>query len=187
VEETKLGIARGTAPEVKQHGEMLAKDHSGFIAAFERIFMKHGIKRTAPSDNAATGQRHQAVIDSLRTRSGANFDREYITEAIIDLSGVHCTGERDASSHREGACARSSPEGGAAGFQEAPRDDYRGLQKTQYPRRKMIMEDVRVFDRSLSAASNLFDGTAELVSVHNRDGPRRKSNRTASCYVAENP
>ena len=84
MEETKLGIARGTAPEVKQHGEMLAKDHSGFIAAFERIFMKHDIKRTAPSDNAATEQRHQAVIDSLRTRSGANFDREYITEAIID-------------------------------------------------------------------------------------------------------
>ena len=187
MEETKLGIARGTAPEVKQHGEMLAKDHSGFIAAFERIFMKHGIKRTAPSDNAATEQRHQAVIDSLRTRSGANFDREYITEAIIDYRAFIALVSETLLPTVKEACARSSPEGGAAGFQEAPRDDYRGLQKTQYPRRKMIMEDVRVFDRSLSAASNLFDGTAELVSVHNRDGPRRKSNRTASCYVAENP
>ena len=84
VEEAKLGIARGTAPEVKQHGEMVAKDHSGVIAAFEGILMEHGIKPTAPSDNAATEQHHQAVIDSLRARSGANFDREYITEAIID-------------------------------------------------------------------------------------------------------
>ena len=52
VEEAELGIARGTAPEVKQHGEMVAKDHSGVIAAFEGILMEHGIKPTAPSDNA---------------------------------------------------------------------------------------------------------------------------------------
>jgi len=31
VEETKLGIARGTAPEVKQHGEMLAKVTAGSL------------------------------------------------------------------------------------------------------------------------------------------------------------
>ena len=37
VEEAKLGIARGTAPEVKQHGEMVAKDHGGVIASFEGI------------------------------------------------------------------------------------------------------------------------------------------------------
>src|SRR6476620_4214675 len=79
-----LGIARGTAPEVKQHGEMVAKDHSGVITTFEGILMEHGIKPTAPSDNAATEQRHRAVIDSLKARSGTDFDREFITEAIID-------------------------------------------------------------------------------------------------------
>jgi putative membrane protein len=84
VEEATLGIARGTAPKVRRHGEMVAKDHSGVIATFERILLEHGIKPTAPSDNAATEQRHQAVIDALKARSGADFDREYITEAIID-------------------------------------------------------------------------------------------------------
>jgi predicted outer membrane protein len=84
VEEAELGIARGTAPEVKQHGEMVANDHSGVITAFEGILMEHGIKPTAPTDNAATEQRHRAVIDSLKARSGIDFDREYITEAIID-------------------------------------------------------------------------------------------------------
>jgi len=63
VEETKLGIARGTAPEVKQHGEMLAKDHSGFIAAFERIFMKHGIKRTAlPTTRLSNATRRSLTL-----------------------------------------------------------------------------------------------------------------------------
>jgi predicted outer membrane protein len=84
VEEAKLGIAHGTSPEVKQHGEMVAQDHSGLIAAFRGILMEHGITPTPPSDNAATEQHHQAVIDALKTRSGADFDREYITEAIID-------------------------------------------------------------------------------------------------------
>lgn len=51
----------------------------------------------------------------------------------------------------------------------------------------MIVVDARVADRSLEAVSNLFDGTAELVGVHNRDESRRKSDRTASCQVAENP
>lgn len=83
VEEAELGIARGTAREVKQH-EMVANDHRGVITAFEGILMEHGIKPTAPSDNAATEQRHRAVIDTLKARSSADFDREYITEAIID-------------------------------------------------------------------------------------------------------
>ena len=84
VEEAKLGIARGTAPEVKQHGEMVAKDHGGVIASFEGILTEQGIEPTAPSGNAPTVQQHQAVIDALKARSGADFDREYLTEAIID-------------------------------------------------------------------------------------------------------
>jgi predicted outer membrane protein len=46
--------------------------------------MERGIEPTAPSDSAATEQRHQAVLDSLKARRGADFDREYITEAMID-------------------------------------------------------------------------------------------------------
>jgi putative membrane protein len=83
VDEAKLGIARGTASEVKEHGEMVVKDHGGVIAAFEGLLTEQGIKPMAPSDDAATVQHHQAVMDSLKSRSGADFDREYLTQAII--------------------------------------------------------------------------------------------------------
>ena len=63
---------------------MVAKDHGGVIASFEGILTEQGIEPTAPSGNAPTVQQHQAVIDALKARSGADFDREYLTEAIID-------------------------------------------------------------------------------------------------------
>jgi predicted outer membrane protein len=37
VDEAKLGIVRGTASAVKQHGEMVAKDHGSVIAALARL------------------------------------------------------------------------------------------------------------------------------------------------------
>lgn len=83
VERARLGIACGTAPEVMQHAEMVAKDHGAVIAAFVGLFAEQRFKLTAPSDDAATVHRHQAIMDDLKRRSGADFDREYLTEAII--------------------------------------------------------------------------------------------------------
>jgi predicted outer membrane protein len=37
VDEAKLGIVRGTASAVKQHGEMVAKDHGSVIAGLARL------------------------------------------------------------------------------------------------------------------------------------------------------
>jgi putative membrane protein len=83
VEEAELGVARGTASDVKEHGEMVAKDHRGVVETFEGILTKNGIKPIAPPDDAATLERHHAVMADLKARSGANFDREYLTQAII--------------------------------------------------------------------------------------------------------
>jgi hypothetical protein len=142
--------------------------------------MEHGIKPTAPSDNATTEQHHQAVIDSLRARSGANFDREYITEAIIDHRVfIALVSETLLPTVKEPALA-AHPKEVLPAFKKHLAMTIEASRKLDIPA-KMIMEEVRVLDRSLCAASNPFDGAAELVSVQNRDGPRRKSDRTASC------
>jgi predicted outer membrane protein len=83
VEEGKLGVARGSASEVTQHGQMVAKDHGAVVAAFEKLLTEQGIKPTEPTDNEASVQRHQQVMDSLKERSGTDFDREYLSQAII--------------------------------------------------------------------------------------------------------
>lgn len=83
VEEAELGIARGTAAEVKEHAEMVTRDHRGVVKAFEDLLAKEGIKPVAPSGFEATAKQHQAEMADLRERSGADFDREYLTRAIV--------------------------------------------------------------------------------------------------------
>jgi len=83
VEEAELGAVRGTASGVKQHGEMVAKDHRGVVVAFQGILTQNNIEPVAPADDSATVQHHLAVMKDLRARSGADFDREYLTQAII--------------------------------------------------------------------------------------------------------
>jgi predicted outer membrane protein len=83
VEEAELGIARGTAAEVKEHGEMVARDHRGVVKAFEDLLAKQGIKPVVPAGFEETAKQHQAEMADLRGRSGADFDREYLTRAIV--------------------------------------------------------------------------------------------------------
>lgn len=84
VEEAELGVARGTASEVKQHGEMVANDHRGVIKAFEAILAKDGIEPVAPADFDAALKQHQSVMAKLKDKSGVAFDRDYFTYAIIN-------------------------------------------------------------------------------------------------------
>jgi predicted outer membrane protein len=84
VEEAELGVARGTAPEVKQHGEMVANDHRGVIKTFEAILAKDGIEPVAPADFDAALKQHQAIMAKLKDKSGVAFDRDYFTYAIIN-------------------------------------------------------------------------------------------------------
>ena len=62
VEEAELGIARGTAPEVKQHGEMVAKDHSGVIAATEGIRSTASNQRPLPTTRRLSNTTRRSFI-----------------------------------------------------------------------------------------------------------------------------
>jgi predicted outer membrane protein len=88
VEEGELGSARGTAPEVKEHGAMVAKDHRGVVESFEGILAKNGIKPIAPSDDARTLEQHHAAMADLKARSGANFDRASISLRRLSTIGL---------------------------------------------------------------------------------------------------
>jgi predicted outer membrane protein len=62
---------------------MVAKDHRGVVVAFQGILTQNDIKPVPPADDSATVEHHLAVMKDLRARSGADFDREYLTQAII--------------------------------------------------------------------------------------------------------
>jgi predicted outer membrane protein len=52
VEGAELGVARGTASGVKQHGEMVAKDHRSVVVAFQGILTQNNIKPVPPPTTA---------------------------------------------------------------------------------------------------------------------------------------
>jgi putative membrane protein len=68
---------------VKEHGEMVAKDHRGVVKAFEDVLAKQGITPVVPSGFEETAKHHWAEMADLRSRNGADFDREYLTRAIV--------------------------------------------------------------------------------------------------------
>ena len=50
VETAELARAQGTAPEVKHHGDEVAKDHRGVVKMFEELLLKNGIKPITAAD-----------------------------------------------------------------------------------------------------------------------------------------
>ncbi len=78
VETAELGKARGTSPDVKQHGAMVAKDHRGVVKSFEELLHRNHIKPAETAGSQAALSQHEAVMADLKTRSGADFDAAYL-------------------------------------------------------------------------------------------------------------
>ena len=88
VETAELARAKGTAPEVKQHGEEVAKDHRGVVKMFEELLHRNGIKPVAPADSAIRSTDQQKILADLKQKTGAEFDRAYIVEAVANHRAV---------------------------------------------------------------------------------------------------
>lgn len=90
IETAELGITLGTSDDVKQHGEMVAKDHRGVVKMFEELLHMNHIKPVETSGSAASVAQHQAVMANLRTKKGEDFDKAYLMHeasnhrAVID-------------------------------------------------------------------------------------------------------
>ena len=61
VETAELGMTLGTSNDVKQHGEMVARDHRGVVKMFEELLHMNHInpsKRQIPLQHRPTPSRH---------------------------------------------------------------------------------------------------------------------------------
>lgn len=88
VETAKLGLERGTAPEVKAHGKMVAKDHTGVVKMFEKLLKTTGVKPTAPPNSQERLEQHQKNLAALKTKSGKAFDRAYVDHELANHRAV---------------------------------------------------------------------------------------------------
>jgi putative membrane protein len=88
VDTAQLGNTMGSAPQVKDHGQMVVKDHSGVINLFEDILTKSGVKALAPADSALRIEEHRKLMSGLKQKTGADFDRAYLVHEIANHRAV---------------------------------------------------------------------------------------------------
>lgn len=74
-----LGRAQGTSRQVKQHGEAIAKDHGGVVKMFQELLLKTGIKPVVDAGSAQRVVAHSKIVSDLKQKSGADFDKAYIS------------------------------------------------------------------------------------------------------------
>jgi putative membrane protein len=102
VEAGELGAKRGTAADVKKHGETVATEHRGVVKMFEGLLLKRGIKPTAPANSEANVGQHKSIMEDLGGRHGSDFDRAYLAHEVAThravvaaLRGVLLPGAKD--------------------------------------------------------------------------------------------
>jgi putative membrane protein len=88
VDKAELARVQGTAPEVKHHGDEVAKDHSGVVKMFEELLLKTGIKPITAEDSAQRVAEQEKVVSGLKQKTGADFDRAYIAHEIANHRAV---------------------------------------------------------------------------------------------------
>ncbi|MFN2566185.1 MAG: DUF4142 domain-containing protein [Gemmatimonadaceae bacterium] len=77
IETGALAAERGHSREVRDFGAMLARDHAQVRQLGRDLAKKLGVTPTPPKDDAAAKAHAQAVA-SLRSKSGAEFDRAFL-------------------------------------------------------------------------------------------------------------
>jgi putative membrane protein len=88
VDKAELARAQGTAPEVKHHGDEVAKDHRGVVKMFEELLLKTGIKPITAADSALRVAEQETVMSGLKQKTGADFDRAYIAHEVANHRAV---------------------------------------------------------------------------------------------------
>jgi putative membrane protein len=88
VETAELARAQGTAPEVKAHGEEVARDHRGVVKMFDELLLKNGIKPVSDAGSAQRVAAQEKVVADLKAKSGADFDRAYVAHEVANHRAV---------------------------------------------------------------------------------------------------
>jgi putative membrane protein len=82
IETALLGAARAKSPSVRALAAAVARDHIGVRNAASALARKAGISPMLPSERFAAASDHDALMEDLLARSGADFDRAYISNEL---------------------------------------------------------------------------------------------------------
>ncbi|HMJ08125.1 MAG TPA: DUF4142 domain-containing protein [Pyrinomonadaceae bacterium] len=78
VELGKIAAAKATNADIKKFGQMMVDDHSKANAELKALAAKKG--KTLPAEPDSS---HRSVIDSMKAKTGADFDEDYV-DAMVD-------------------------------------------------------------------------------------------------------
>lgn len=81
IETGLLAAERGHSKEARAFGEMLARDHKQVRQTGRDLATKLGVTPTPPKDDAAA-KTHAQAIATLRSKSGADFDRAFLRHEV---------------------------------------------------------------------------------------------------------
>jgi putative membrane protein len=81
IETGALASKRGHAPEVREFGAMLARDHAQVRQLGRDLAGKLGVTPTPPKDDASA-RAHAAAMTHLRTLEGAEFDHAFLRHEV---------------------------------------------------------------------------------------------------------
>lgn len=82
IETGLLAAERGHSREVRAFGEMLARDHKQVRQIGRDLATKLGVTPTPPKDDAGA-KAHAQAMATLRSKSGADFDRAFLQHEFV--------------------------------------------------------------------------------------------------------
>lgn len=87
IETGALAAERGSAPEVREFGAMLVRDHEHVRKLGRDLAKKLGVTPTPPADDASA-RSHAAAMERLRSLEGAEFDHVFLQHEVTFHDGV---------------------------------------------------------------------------------------------------
>jgi putative membrane protein len=79
VELGKVASTKAANAEVKKFGQMMVTDHSKANEELKALAAKKGVDLPKEVDSS-----HKSIMDSLKNKTGADFDKEYVEEMVDD-------------------------------------------------------------------------------------------------------
>jgi putative membrane protein len=79
VELGKLASTKAASPDVKKFGQMMVTDHTKINTEFKALAAKKNWSLPSDLDSSS-----KSTLDSLKSRTGADFDKDYVEEMVDD-------------------------------------------------------------------------------------------------------
>lgn len=79
IEAGKLAADKAQSPQVKQFGQQMVQDHTGMLDELKQLAQSKGVELPG---SAAMGDRAHTL--ALRTKSGEDFDKAYMSDMVDD-------------------------------------------------------------------------------------------------------